>query len=450
MTIKGTSGNDSLSGTGGNDIFNMAQGGTDSVEGGAGNDSFHFGATFDMTDTISGGIGNDILVLTGDYSGAHQLSFTSNSLTSVEAIQVSAGHSYNLTTTELNVSAGVTMKVDASALGAADVFTFNGEAETNGNFTITGGAGNDTIRDGGISSNVHAGDGNDTIYGMASGHQTVFGEGGNDFFSMQSASSATFSGGDGNDTVGTGSFLVNTDNLDGGAGSDEIDMGAGYAGGFVFKAHTISNVETLFLDLNQSFKLTMADGNVAAGQHMDIDGDLLQNGNTAYIDASRETDATLFIGGGTGNDTLIGGQAGTTFSGGGGHDVMTAGAGADTFLYYGEPSDSSGPTYDTIKGFDGMHDNFNLIPTVTGFDAAITAGTLNTSHFDDNLATAVDAAHLAAGHATMFTATHGNLAGHTFLVVDANGVAGYQSGGDFVMELTGGTNLASVGVGSFI
>ncbi len=92
MTIKGTSGNDSLSGTAGNDVFNMAQGGTDAVEGGAGNDSFHFGATFDAADTISGGIGNDTLVLTGRLFRRPPAQFRRGvSLTSVEAIQVSAG-----------------------------------------------------------------------------------------------------------------------------------------------------------------------------------------------------------------------------------------------------------------------------------------------------------------------------------------------------------------------
>jgi hypothetical protein len=30
------------------------------------------------------------------------------------------------------------------------------------------------------------------------------------------------------------------------------------------------------------------------------------------------------------------------------------------------------------------------------------------------------------------------LAGHTFLIVDANGVAGYQSGEDYVFDVTGG------------
>ena len=35
--------------------------------------------------------------------------------------------------------------------------------------------------------------------------------------------------------------------------------------------------------------------------------------------------------------------------------------------------------------------------------------------------------------AAWFTATSGDLAGHVFAVVDANGVAGYQAGADYVI-----------------
>ncbi len=50
----------------------------------------------------------------------------------------------------------------------------------------------------------------------------------------------------------------------------------------------------------------------------------------------------------------------------------------------------------------------------------------------------------------LFTADGGSLATHTFLVVDANGVAGYQAGLDFVFDVTGGSNLGTLGTGAFI
>jgi hypothetical protein len=48
-----------------------------------------------------------------------------------------------------------------------------------------------------------------------------------------------------------------------------------------------------------------------------------------------------------------------------------------------------------------------------------------------NLVNAVTAANLAANHAVLFKPNGGNLAGHIFLVVDANGTGGYQSSADF-------------------
>jgi hypothetical protein len=43
----------------------------------------------------------------------------------------------------------------------------------------------------------------------------------------------------------------------------------------------------------------------------------------------------------------------------------------------------------------------------------------------------------------LFTPDGGNLAGHTFLVVDVNGAAGYQAGQDYVFQLDSGTHLAT-------
>jgi hypothetical protein len=47
----------------------------------------------------------------------------------------------------------------------------------------------------------------------------------------------------------------------------------------------------------------------------------------------------------------------------------------------------------------------------------------------------VGSGQLGAGHALIFTPASGTLAGDHFLIVDANGVAGYQAGQDFVFLL---------------
>jgi hypothetical protein len=86
---------------------------------------------------------------------------------------------------------------------------------------------------------------------------------------------------------------------------------------------------------------------------------------------------------------------------------------------------------------------------VTAIDTAITSGALNTTKFNANLSTALTAARLGAGHAVLFTPDSGNLAGHTFLVVDANGIAGYQANLDFVIQLSNASHLSSLGPSDF-
>ena len=73
-----------------------------------------------------------------------------------------------------------------------------------------------------------------------------------------------------------------------------------------------------------------------------------------------------------------------------------------------------------------------------GVDPRVNAGDAVGSDFDADLAAAIDAAALGAGHAVVFNPDAGDLVGRWFLIVDANGVAGYQAGLDYVMEFAGG------------
>ncbi len=181
---------------------------------------------------------------------------------------------------------------------------------------------------------------------------------------------------------------------------------------------------------------------------MTVNGSSLGAGDTLTFDGSSETNGHFTHIGGAGDDTLKGGQTGTrsaavngqdTLTGGTGDDVLTGGGakdvldgganGNDVFVY-NAVSDSSGIHFDTVLGFDVTRDAFDVARAVTGIDAAIGAGTLNggnAGQFNSELAAAVDAAHLAANHAVLFTPDSGSLAGDVFLVVDQNGIAGYQT-----------------------
>ena len=290
---------------------------------------------------------------------------------------------------------------------------FNGAAETDGAFHITGG-------------------GND---------------GGTD----------TLTGGAGNDTFTMGGRLTATDTLNGGGGNDTVTLNGDYGANLILGAGELQSIETVTLAAGNSYDLTLGGGDVAAGQTMTIGGSSLLASDSLTFDGSAETDGSLVILGGAGNNVLAGGSGAdtitsgggaTTFIGGGGSDALNAGSGVDTFQYTAV-SDSTGPNYDTITGFDASQDFFFLPNAVTGIDAAA-SGSLSTASFDSDLATALDAAHLAANTAVLFTANSGTLSGQTFLVVEANSSDGYQANVDYVMNLTGASNLGSLTTGNFL
>lgn len=92
---------------------------------------------------------------------------------------------------------------------------------------------------------------------------------------------------------------------------------------------------------------------------------------------------------------------------------------------------------------------------VAAIDVAKT-GTLCAGSFDTDLGTAL--ATLNTHHVVQFTANAGDLAGWVFEVIDTNGVAGYQAGQGYVIELThttpgagfGGANGSITDTGVFV
>jgi len=130
--------------------------------------------------------------------------------------------------------------------------------------------------------------------------------------------------------------------------------------------------------------------------------------------------------------------------GGGGGDLIEASTGAGdsaTFVYFAV-SESTSTGFDTITGLNFDTDVFEIASAATlpsGVDAEVVGGTLTSGNFDADLATAVGAGQLAANHLVLFAPDAGTFAGSTFLVVDANGSAGYQASADLVFDVTGFT-----------
>ncbi|MEQ8246257.1 MAG: VCBS domain-containing protein, partial [Alphaproteobacteria bacterium] len=175
-TLTGTEGDDQFDAGAGNDTIN-ALGGDDIVDAGAGNDTV-FGGAGD--DTIDGGTGND---------------------------------------------------------------TLHGGADDD---DISGGAGNDTIFGGTGDDDIEGGDGNDTIFGGA-GEDNIDAGDGDDFIgtSDDDGSDDVYDGGDGIDTVSfaadTEGVTVNLDEDD----NDEFDIDANTARGDATGEDEIENVENI-------------------------------------------------------------------------------------------------------------------------------------------------------------------------------------------------------------
>jgi FG-GAP repeat/RTX calcium-binding nonapeptide repeat (4 copies) len=278
----------------------------------------------------------------------------------------------------------------------------------------------------------------DTLNGLG-GDDMLYSNGGND----------TLNGGDGNDGFAMAATYTPGDHIDGGTGSNnQIGLQGDYSAGVILSSASIVNVQVVAMLPGFNYSLTVADDLIGAGQTMTFWSVTMAAANHVIIDGSLESDGKFDFYLGQGDDTVVGGAGNDLFYGEGGQDNLTGHGGSDTFAYLA-PSDSTGAAFDIIHDFDTGNDSFKLPVAVAAIDTTVASGMLTGASFDTDLATAIGASQLAAGHAVLFTPDAGGDAGHTFLVVDANGVAGYQAGQDFVFDVTSG-NLAGLSTANFV
>jgi hypothetical protein len=399
----------------GNDTFDLTGAGTSNVFGGAGDDTFLMGGTLSAGDVINGGGGANTVILDGTTTAV----LNDNTLGGIENLNLSGDFAYDITTADGNIADHHLLTVNAKAIGGTGSLIFDGSAETNGHF--------DFFLGGNAGTDVKGGAGNDIFNGAGSG-ATLRGEGGNDTFIF-------------------GGNFNGTDDINGGAGVNIVTLHGDYSGGLIFGADSLVNIDKVILNTGGSYDLTLAAANSVKGDAITFNGSGLQSGETLTLDAGAAT-GKVVMDGGAGNDTLIGGSSANTFDGGLGADTMTAGTSLDRFIYTAV-DESTGTTHDTINGFDGARDLFILNSAVNAIDAAVTAGSLSAASFNADLATDVGASQLHSGDAVLFTASSGDMAGDTFLIVDQNGTAGYQANADLVIELTGAHHLTDLSTANF-
>jgi len=232
-TVNGAAGDDTISASAFTVGLAIASGaGADNVTTGSGNDSFTF-ATGDLftNDTIAAGTGTDTIRL--DNSGA---AFTASidlaQVTGVESVVLidvngagtASNDSVTLTIAGAGASTTSVLSIDASALTDSNdtVAIVNATASNNRAYSITGGAGADTLRGSDAADTISGGTGADSLVGNA-GNDSILGGDGAD--TIEGGAGANQLAGDaGNDSITGGS---GSETILGGAGNDTISAGTG-------------------------------------------------------------------------------------------------------------------------------------------------------------------------------------------------------------------------------
>ena len=270
-TVKGGSGNDSITGSNNADTL-FGGGGDDTLDGLLGNDS------------LNGDAGNDTFTESGTVpSGAD----TFNGGSGIDKV------SYASRTATVVIRMDNTL-ADDGELGEADKIA--GDVEN-----VTTGSGNDSITGSSAANVLDGGSGNDTISGGA-GNDTIIGGLGTD----------TLIGGDGNDTFAEGSTNSGADSMTGGTGNDLADYSLRVVGVTI----TIDDLAN--------------DGQTGAaeGDNVKTDVENVTGSSTAANSLTGSAAANILIGG-SGNDVLVGGLGNDSLLGGPGDDNLDGGADDD-------------------------------------------------------------------------------------------------------------------------
>ncbi len=171
----------------GSDVITLGAATTANVNTGAGNDTATAVAGTGLTtaDTVAFGAGTDTLALTGSTAVA---ATDLNGVSGLEVLTVQNTTTYvAITTVEALVDAGATLTLAATSL-TTGTLTFNGVAENNGFFNITGGGANDSIAGGLNADTLSGGAGADTLVGNG-GADVLSGGAGIDVFQINATAS---------------------------------------------------------------------------------------------------------------------------------------------------------------------------------------------------------------------------------------------------------------------
>lgn len=390
QNVTGTAGTDTITGGSGNDVVSAGDSadtvtggaGIDNLSGGTGDDRFvvataaHF-TGLNSAETVSGGSGTDTLAFSVGAANIAIASADLLKLSSIETIAITNADTQTASlvlsdevftangATTINIVNAITagtddgISVSGSSLSAANSIAFTGASAAAANESAVGGAGNDTFT------------------------FTTFG--------LDGAAA-------GGDDVAT-AYDAN-DTINGGSGNDLLTINTGETALTAATLTNVSNIERIVVSGTTGGVglLTLADGNFASVTGASISATSLTTG-ALLVTAAAEDDSTFTITGGSGADSIIGGQLADTIVGGAGADTiqgglladsLTGNSGADVFEFTAV-AQSSGSNADSITDFESGTDklnvtlNYNTAITGLTIDATVQTARAGTTLIQDNL-----------------------------------------------------------------
>jgi Ca2+-binding RTX toxin-like protein len=296
--LTGSDTGDSLEGADGNDRLVGAKGGDD-MSGGAGNDTLVWN-NGDGTDFIEGGAGNDTTEVNG-----------SPTLGDIFTIEPNAGRvkfrRTNLVGFTLDAS---TERFQVNGLGGDDSVTATAGTALPALtlLSVDGGTGADTVNGSDGPDLILGGEGNDILNG-GGGDDRIVGDRGND----------TMNGGAGDDTLVWNNGDA-TDVLNGDDGRDDVEVNGAPTAGDVFTVQP--NGTRVKFDRPNLVPFSL---DIGSSETMHANG----LGGDDTISVGQVGSFSVTASGGSGNDTLTGGDSSETFLGGTGNDTINPGGGID-------------------------------------------------------------------------------------------------------------------------
>lgn len=369
-TLNGDAGNDTLDGGSGNDTLDGGTG-DDVAEGKSGNDTYIY-TSGDDAYTEFGYSGSDVLkmgagIVAGDLTffrtaendlyitvdGKGEIQIEDHFNYAIEALTFTEAGQSDIDLTDLD---------DVITYGSPDWDFIQGVTDGNGNDTIYGYAGNDSIVANAGDDLVYGGDDHDKIQGL-DGADMLYGESGNDDIHGGNDNDFIY-GGDGDDEIETWS---GNDYVEGGDGDDDITNNSGddeiYGGsgndtitakGGDDEIHGGTGADTISAGAGEDL-VYGDDGNDIIDAGSDADVVYGGNGNDTIDMGNAHSSGAIDYGyGGAGDDTISGGSYEQRLYGEAGNDTLDGGN-HDDYLYGGADNDTliGGDGWDELYGDDG-------------------------------------------------------------------------------------------------